>query len=50
MELLLVTAVAVGVKPEGSEALLLWDHKKFGEGTSEGKVTGSKRVVEHVSE
>ena len=52
MELLLLIAVAGRVKPEGSEALPFGpkNHSKVGEGTLEGRGTGSKRIAEQLSE
>ena len=52
MELLLLIMVVGGVKPEGSEALPFGpkNHSKVGEGTSEGRGTGSKRIAEQLSE
>ena len=45
-------SVAVGVTPEGSEALPCGPkyHSNFGEGTSEGRGMGEVRFAEHVSE
>lgn len=45
-------AVAIGVAPEGSGALLLGpkNHSKVGEGTLEGRGMGSTRTAEHISE
>ena len=50
MVLLLFIIVGIAVTLEGSKALPLKDHRKFGEGISEGKQLGSKRVAEHISE
>ena len=51
MELLLLITVGRAVTPEGSEAPPLKDHRKFGEGTLEGRRLGStERVAEQVSE
>ena len=52
MELLLLITVSVGVNPEGSEALPFGpkNHSKVGEGTLEGRGTGSKRIAEQLSE
>ena len=52
MELLLFITVDVGVNPEGSVALPFGpkNHSKVGEGTLEGRGTGSKRIAEQLSE
>ena len=48
----LINNVVVGVKPEGSEALPFGpkNHSNVGEGMSECRGLGSRRVAEHVSE
>ena len=55
VELLLeLEDITRGVTPDGSEFdVLLFgpkNHSKVGEGTSEGRGMGSKRVAEHISE
>ena len=54
---LLLEVVVIGVTPEGSDfeafnnlPLGPKDHSNVGEGTLEGRGTGSKRVAEHINE
>ena len=49
-ELLVLVTFGMAVTPEGSEALPSKDHRKLGEGTPEGRLLGSMRVAEHISE